>query len=203
MVIDSLHRRFESEEAGVAFIYCDYKSGRQHTPINFISSLVQQLVQSQSEISENVKDFYTKAMSRHTRPTLGDYSNLLQLEIDRVPKTFIVVDALDEYVEKDGSRRILLQQLGLLRHKVNLLASSRHVPAVEVDFEVDATLEIRANGEDIERYLRFQIHHNGNLATCVRKFPELEDDIVTRISASAHGMWVPTSPNSQPSERTI
>ncbi|KAH7156643.1 hypothetical protein EDB81DRAFT_867642 [Dactylonectria macrodidyma] len=190
MVIDLLQHTFKPEEAGVAFIYCDYKSGRQHTSINFISSLVQQLVQRQSEVSQSVKDFYAKAMSRHTRPTLVDYSNLLHLEIGRLPKTFIVVDALDEYVEKDGSRSILLQQFRLLRHKVNLLVTSRHASVAEGDFEVDATLRIRANDEDIERYLRFQIHHNRNLATCVQKFPELEDDMVTSISTSAHGMFL-------------
>ena len=188
MVIDLLHRTFEPEEAGIAFLYCDYKERKQHTALNLISSLVQQLVQRQSDISEDVTAFYTKGMSKHTRPKLDDYSNLLRSELGRFPKTYIVIDALDEYIEKDGTRRTLLEQLQLLRHKVNLLVTSRHLAALDSEFEVDATLEISANKEDIERYLRSQIHHNRNLATYASKFPQLEDEIVASISARAQGM---------------
>jgi adenylate kinase family enzyme len=188
VAIDLLHRTYQPEEAGIAFLYCDYQERKQHTALNLISSLVQQLVQRQAVIPEVVTAFRTKALSRHTRPKVEHYSNLLHSMLDQFPRTFVVIDALDEYLEKDGSRTKLLEQLRLLHHKVNLLVTSRHLAALDTEFEADAILEVRANDEDINRYLRFQIYHNRNLVAHVGRSPQLEDEIVTRISERAQGM---------------
>jgi hypothetical protein len=141
---------------------------------------VQQLVQRKLDISESITEFYNGCISKHTRPKLKDYSNLLHSEIGRFPKTYIVIDALDEYIEADGTRNILLEQLQHLHHKVNVMVTSRHISALESEFDVDTTFKVRASKEDIERCLRSQIHqnHNHTLATYVRKSPELEDEIV-------------------------
>jgi hypothetical protein len=79
------------------------------SPVNLIASLWAQLVQNSGSLSSEVKDLYRTYIRQRSPPTLSDVSKILQAEIGRFSKIFVVVDALDECPE--SNRSALLKEL--------------------------------------------------------------------------------------------
>lgn len=112
----------------------------------------------------------------------------MQAEIRRYSKVFIVADALDECPEDNGTRGDLLTELRSLVAAVNLLFTSRYLTSIERDFQGTKRLDIRANDDDIRRYIEVRIQREHRLARHVRADPTLQESIVNTIVGNAEGM---------------
>jgi len=87
----------------------------------------------------------------------------------------------------DNARSEFIETLLRLQSRgtsVNILATSRPVPDIVEAFNGHSRLEIVAQRDDIERYLRNQM---SNLRA-VSKYPELQHEIISCISSVADGM---------------
>lgn len=188
MVINSLHQIFKDEDdVGIAFVYCDYKE--YHTSAELIGSLLQQLVQRQTTISLEIRQLYYSHGKKNTRPSLSEYSKLLRSESRTFSNVFIVIDALDECEEYDGTRAKLLSEIQKLQPIVRLLVTSRpHITNVISKFKDSTRLDIRASDEDIKRYLEGRIEEECRLKRHVDDDPSLKDTIINAILGNVDGM---------------
>ena len=102
-------------------------------------------------------------------------------------RVYIVVDALDECADSDGTRRELLTNLGGLQNETNtnLMATSRFEPHVMKMFKGVLSLRIRASDDDIKQFVRGQIHR---LPNCVQRDPDLQRKIQDDIVEATDGM---------------
>jgi hypothetical protein len=152
---------------------------------NLVASLLKQMVQDSSVTSDNVKSFYGYHQDHDTRPTLEDLMEALELEIRTYSKVFIIVDALDECPEGDGTRANLLKALQCLAGTVKLLVTSRNLPSIAHYFKETKRLEIYGKDQDIIQYIVDRI-------TSIRRrhLMELQDIIVNEILKNARGMYV-------------
>jgi hypothetical protein len=187
VVIDFLERTFVRENVGVAYIYCNYKEPDQ-TAINLVGAIVRQLVQQRSELSEQITDLRRSHSTKQTRPSLDEYSRCLQSEISRFPKVFIVIDALDECIESNGTRRVLLDEFQKLQSHVHLLVTSRLIVSIEQDFADALRLEICASDEDIRRYLEGRIGKEDRLKRLIKADLILQNSLIDTIVENAKGM---------------
>ncbi|KAH0536545.1 hypothetical protein FGG08_006595 [Glutinoglossum americanum] len=174
-----LDRTFQSEDIGVAYLYCSYKEQQEQTT----------LAQRRSVISEGLKSLYDSHIEKKTRPTLGECSKLLLSEVGRFSKTFII-DALDECTEYDGMRSTLIKEVRKLQLKANLLVTSRDIVNIEREFEGERRLEIWARNGDIQRYLKSRIADSPRLLCHIKADPCLEETIVTAIVGKSQGMFL-------------
>jgi hypothetical protein len=71
------------------------------------------------------------------------------------------------------------------RTGAKLLATSRPVPDIEIEFRESLSLEIVASDEDAKRYLD---GHMSQLLPFVSRRPNLQDAIKTEITRAAEGM---------------
>lgn len=101
---------------------------------------------------------------------------------------FIVVDALDECSEVDGTRAKLLALLRTLSNTVNLLVTSRDLPSIATEFCETKRLEIYASDDDVRRYIENRIHREPRLAKHVDGHPAIQDEIVEKIIENVRGM---------------
>src|SRR5205085_10842297 len=122
------------------------------------------------------------------RPTLGEWSKLLQSEVHRFSKVFIVIDALDECFEGDGSRWSFLAEIQKLHPSIHLLVTSRHISTIEHEFEKAACMEIHASDEDVRRYVEGRIEQERQLSRHVKADPALQETIINAIVEKAKGM---------------
>ncbi|KAH0543788.1 hypothetical protein FGG08_001970 [Glutinoglossum americanum] len=184
-----LERSLQQEDIAIASIYCSYKEEEAQTTVNLIASLLQQLVQRNQAISDEVVSLYSRHTKKGTRPTLGEYSRLLQSEVRGFSKVFIIVDALDECPESNGTRNSFLTEIRKLLN-IRLLVTSRYISAIQREFEKTASVEIRASDGDIRRYLEGRIEREYRLERHVKACPILQETIVNTTVEKAKGMFL-------------
>jgi NACHT domain len=189
IIVDYLQRSFEQEKVAIAYIYCSYKEQEDQTDANLVASLLQQLAQRNSSISNEISSLYHHHVKERTRPALGEWSQLLQSEVHHLSKVFVIVDALDECSESNGTRDSFLTEIRKLPN-MHLLVTSRHILTIEREFEKAASVEIRASDEDVKRYLQDRIKKERRLVGHIKADPALGETIISTIVQKAKGMYV-------------
>jgi hypothetical protein len=147
-----------------------------------------QLVWRNPVISDDILSLYRQHGKKQTRPTLRELSELLQLEVHRLSKVFIVIDALDECRESNGTRDSFVAEIRKLQPTIHLLITSRYISTMEREFEKAARVEIRASDEDVRRYLECRIENEGRLVRVVKADLALQATITNTIVENAKGM---------------
>jgi hypothetical protein len=187
IVVDQLQTDLTRENIGVAAIYLNHKEMDTQSPSLLLASLWRQLVFAKS-IPSMLHNLYAAHREKRTRPSLDDDYAVLRSAISEYSKVFILVDALDEYPERE--RNILLRRLAALGATVNLMLTSRpHVKIDDVipDSDVEA-LEVRATDEDVRLYVDAQISLSPRLLKFASCRPGLREEIQTEIVRRSDGM---------------
>jgi hypothetical protein len=182
IVVNHLQAFFkDSDDVAIMCIYCDYKDQASQTVPNFIASLLKQIVQDCRTISTNMRSFYTRHPSYDTRPTLNEFTQALQAEIGAYSKVFVVVDALDECPDHDGSWRKLLKTLRSLSGPISLMVMSRYLGSITEAFKGTSHFDILADDEDVKKYIESELVSHPHLE-------DLKETIVEKIVANICGM---------------
>lgn len=137
---------------------------------------------------DRLVSLYKSHSSHQERPSINDYTQLLQATVQSYDRVYFVVDALDEFSEANGTRKDLLVELQRLNPAPNTLITSRDIPSIERLLKDAARIEIRASEEDIKNYVEDRISSSERIASYIRKSPELEDRILKTVSEKASGM---------------
>lgn len=187
VVIDHLWNRPRPNGIGVAYIYCDYLKAREQTHVHLVGSLLKQLVEQRNPVSESLKSYYDEHRSSNIDQKPEGAFDVLKAECDNWSRIYIVIDALDECSEKDDTRRrVIAGLLSLQRsNRINVLVTSRPIPSILCDFEVSERLEIRADPEDIHRYLLGQMDRFSKRILAEK---DLQAQIISKIIDAADGM---------------
>ncbi|KAI8624519.1 hypothetical protein F5Y19DRAFT_312512 [Xylariaceae sp. FL1651] len=189
IVVNYLEQQLGCNTA-VAYIYCDYKEQKSQSAEVLIASLLGQLAKADVE-STSILFSQRKLYERKgSRPTLVEWGKMLQNEIRRFSRVFIVIDALDECAEKDGTRSRFMAEIRALQSSVHLLVTSRQISSVENEIGKAVHVDIRASESDVLRYLENRILKENRLACLLRKDQNLRDTILTTIAKSAKGMFL-------------
>jgi len=151
-IIDHLQNKFSEEDIGIAFIYCNYKEQEEQTIGNLMRSLLQQLLQRRSLPAE-LYTLYQRHTIQKIRLTISESLELLHAELSRCSRAFIIVDALDECSDDNGSRSALVEELFNLPTTTSLMMTSRHVASIQAKLNQARRLEIRASDTDVRIYL--------------------------------------------------
>lgn len=192
IVVNNMCTRFQSDtNAGIAYIYCDFRRKDEQNADNLLTSLLKQLSQGKPSLPPSVQDLYNGHKKGGTRPSWDEISRTLHLVAKSYSRTFVIVDALDECQVSDGCRRRFLSELFNLQRicAANIFVTSRFVPEIAGEFGGSISLEIQASEYDVKRYLAA---HITELPSVVQKNRQLQEEIVTGISQAVDGMHVPS-----------
>jgi predicted ATPase len=189
IVVGDLSTRFEDESSnGIAYIYCNFKRKNEQRLEDLLANVLKQLAQARSSLPQSVKSLYDRCKFSKTRPSINDISIALCSVAAEFSRVFILIDALDECQVNDSCRAKLVLQLSQIQTKcgANLFATSRFIPDITERFEREAWLEIRASEQDIKRYVD---GHIDELPRFVRRDPELQEEISSKIIKATDGMY--------------
>ena len=190
IVVEDLCIRFQNDASiGIAYLYCNFRRHEEQKPEDLLASLLKQLIQEQPSMPENVKSLYERHRGNRTRPSFNELSEALHSIVADYSKVFIIIDALDECQVSDGSRKRLLSEIFRVQAKTgaNVFATSRFIPEIEKELEGSVSLEVRASGEDVRRYLD---GHMFELPSFVAHNRNLQDEIKSEIINAVDGMYV-------------
>jgi hypothetical protein len=186
IAIDHLGRMAQAD-VGLAYLFCNYKSQVGQIVGDLLSALLKQLVQSRPDIAAPVTCLYDHHSMRESRPSLDDIFEALLTICSNYARVHIVVDALDECADQDGTRSQLIQKLRELQARTNvrLLFTSRSIPEITEKFQSDPMLEVRASKEDVKRFVAGQIPR---LPSCIRRDDKLISAVQSKIVEAVDGM---------------
>ncbi|KAK4167279.1 ankyrin repeat-containing domain protein [Cladorrhinum sp. PSN259] len=187
-VINELLTRFGADPSvGIAWIYCNFRQTDEQTVENMLMTLLKALSGQRPSLPGLIKDLYKQKMRMNIRPSLAEISNALLVVATSYSRVFIVVDALDELA--DEPRRMLLSKIFDLQEKcrANLFATSRFITEIQDRFKGSISKEIRATGEDIQRYLDGYVPRLGKF---VVERPELQKSVCDTIIEAVDGMFL-------------
>jgi hypothetical protein len=103
-------------------------------------------------------------------------------------KGFIVVDALDELLERDQG--YLVSHLRSPASNVNLMFTSRHLPCIENLFQGAKRLYIGANSDDIRKYVGDRFLREPRLMLLANMDGTLQECVENKVTENVQGMWV-------------
>lgn len=173
---------------GVAYVYCNFRRQDEQNAINLLTSLLGQLTQGLPDLPDSVKVSYEQHEHQKSSPSLSEISSLLESVAALYSEVFIVIDALDECKASAECRSSFLASLFSFQNitGAKLFATSRPNMDIEKKFTNCLKREIIAADEDIKTYISGNIL---KLPTFISRRPELIEDIKTKVSGSAKGMY--------------
>ncbi|KAF1963967.1 ankyrin, partial [Bimuria novae-zelandiae CBS 107.79] len=188
IAIDHLLTSVQSSSVGVAYVYCSYKQEKQDTS-SMLAAIIKQLVQGRPSTAEPVEQLHKRHANQGTKPSLEEIFSTLKEVLTKYSTVYVVVDALDEYQNSDGSRHQFLARLRALQagQDVRLLATSRFIPEIEDAFKEAARLEVRANDNDVRRFVAGQIYR---LPKCIQRNVVLREMVQDKIVQAVDGMFL-------------
>jgi Cdc6-like AAA superfamily ATPase len=192
IVVDHLSAKFGNDAGvGIAYIYCNYQPQQEQRPADLLLSLLKQLAQEQLAMPTDVKNFYEHHRAKGTQPSFNEIVRVLHSTIQLYSKVFIIIDALDEYYasNNEGLNRLLSGVFGLQDQvQLNLFATSRFVLEITSQFDGCILKEIRAQDDDVLRYINGRIHEL--LRSQISKYPQVQDIVRREIGKAVDGMYV-------------
>lgn len=190
IVVEELINSFQNNKSiGIAYLYCDFKPQNEQNVSDLFASLLKQLTRGQSSIPDTVKSLYDKHKNSKTRPLFAEIFTTIQVVVSMYSRTFIVIDALDEYRASHSGWGTFLSELFSLQTKcgINLFITSRFIPEITAKFQGSLLLEIRATEHDVRRYIDGHISH---LPSFIQRSPQLQEEVKTEIVKVIDGMHV-------------
>lgn len=150
-----------------------YKRQEPQTATDPLAAILKQLVQERPLYGEPVAALHKRHADRRTRLSLDEIRPTLNSILINYTKAYIIIDALDECIDSDGTRSELLTILRNLQAMtdISLMAASRCVARIEQSFQGFPVLEIQASDADVKRFVAGQMHE---LPKCVQRDSELQ-----------------------------
>ena len=173
----------------VAYVFCDFKEQGTQTATYLLSAIPEQLCSSLQVIPEPVVRMYERHSKTRTKLSLGECFSALEAIVCDFSNLYLVVDALDECTNQNGTRYQFLKRIRKLQSAstLRLMVTSRSVPEIAYEFERDSVLEVLASELGIKQYVNGQIYR---LPKCIQRDIQLQHTIEDAIAQAAGGMYV-------------
>ena len=171
----------------MAYIYCNYKAQEEQSTTNLLAAILKQLVQARSSLMAPVERLYVQHVDQGTRPAIDEILAALKYVLAKFTTVHVVIDALDECRDSDGTRGLFLAKLQDLQAKTDLriMVTSRFIPDIINEFKTALRLKVQADDEDVKRFVAGQVHQ---LPKCIRRDAILQKMVQDKIVEAVSGM---------------
>ena len=179
----------------VAYLFCNHQDQEHQTLLNLYACLLKQLYRDAKSVPRTLFEIWDKSRNFNNLMEEDARSHLRNFFSAHLSSTrlFIVIDALDEL--NDGSViKTLISELKTFQREAdnnsarfNLMITSRPIPQIEDLFSNDYQVKIITNDQDIRVYVKGHIQ---DLAPCVQRNSELQEEIKKKVIERASGMYV-------------
>jgi hypothetical protein len=187
ITVDHLHNNVETQDVGVAYLYCDYRRQADQNVPDLLAAILKQLVQDRPSIVQPLSSLYDHHRVRGTRLSLHETLSTLQSVLSHLSKVYVVIDALDECSNQDGTRNQLLKFCRKFEEQTDLrlMVTSRHIPDIVDEFAGVPQLDVRASNADVKQYVVGKVKQ---LARCVQRDGDLQELIQRKMVEVVDGM---------------
>ena len=187
-----------SEEAGLAYFYCDYRDPEKQRPSQLLGTLLATLAKQNRGVFENIQSFFlneeklSPMFVAEFDQLLSNFGSFLGQHFKSV---YIVVDGLDEAKTGDWDcLAIALKTLSQTCKQVKVLVTSRNEVFFKSQFEdLPSKFITKADvSADIDAWITAEVSDRISQKKLKIRTPALETTVRERLVRDAHGMfqWV-------------
>jgi hypothetical protein len=178
----------------VAYFYFDFKDPQKRVPELMVKSLIAQLSQQCTRIPTTLETLFSSCENGQRQPSLDALLQALQQTIQEFPRSFIILDALDESTDRAELMEILETMAGWKLEKLHVMVTSRKERDLESSLEClleehnIICLQSKVVDKDIGTYVRHRLCDDKKL----RKWhnnAEMRQEIEAALTEGAHGMY--------------
>ncbi|KZM20487.1 hypothetical protein ST47_g8336 [Ascochyta rabiei] len=186
--IEHLEKTTRNDTEAVAYLFLNYKEQESQNIVDLLGAIVKQFVQGRALIADHVLELYRRHGGT-VKPSTKELANALQAVVSELGTAYLVVDALDECSDSDGTRRQLLAHLRLTQQHagLQLMVTSRPLPDVVAEFPIATMLVVRADSDDVKQYVTGQLNR---LPRCIQRDISLQDQVRDEITTAIDGMFL-------------
>ena len=197
MAIDYLKNRCSMQPGtAVIYIYCDYKQRHLQTPVHLLGSIWRQLSQHQSELPNSIQEKYDKYRQNRANLPPEEAESIACEAMQHQSIVYLVVDAIDELTEKDGTPTKFLNALQKLlvitssrEGKLQLMVTSR---LEENPFEDAVKLEVYGTRDDLIKLVQERVmdgvSSSKGISEKVRSDADIIKSLIDGVTSRAHQM---------------
>ncbi|KAH7386811.1 hypothetical protein DE146DRAFT_759229 [Phaeosphaeria sp. MPI-PUGE-AT-0046c] len=177
-----------------AYFFFDFNDAQKQNPELMVRSLLCQLSQQCIKIPASLDALFSSYESGQRQPSTDALMDALRLMIQDIPKTYIVLDALDECAQRDDLMQILETMVGWKVPNLHLLVTSRRERDIEsslgdlVGGQNQIRLESAVVDKDIQRYVQQRLSDDKRLRKW-EKDASMMELIETTLMKGAKGMF--------------
>ena len=192
-MIDRLLEHFRGENVTVACVYCDFQDQKRQTAANMIGALTKQVVNALKTIPTEIEEAFERAGREVGGRGLqvSETVKLLQEALAHVERTFICIDALDEFPDKNLSELLtLLHTISQASPGIRLFITGRPHICSAVEKYLPGCVQVipfSPSSDDIRKFLEVKLKHD--LDSEVMS-PVLKADIMKRIPERIPDVYV-------------
>lgn len=124
-----------------------------------------------------------------TCPDLDELTHLIAREAKPFSDIFVVIDALDEFSDRDWKRNTLLDEIEKLPENFRILVTPRHSQRIGERFKDVPHIEVCAADEDVKRYVMARCNKVTFLAGRALSNQALKEEIIDTMVKKSQGMY--------------
>ncbi len=191
----AIHSLFEAPTTQpiVLYYYFDFQERQKQLVQNFVRSVIVQLSNQHRPTVKIVEGLFNSHFRASTSPMLPELIDVIRRMMEKSPKIYLVVDALDECEDRKSLLEFLVELRSWNQTNLHILATSRRETEIEDSLSASAThrisLEESVVDADILTYVSHQLQHDPKLS----KWPkDIREEIRLALLEGASGMfrWV-------------
>ena len=176
----------------VVYYYCDFREKKSQKAGNVLGSLICQLSKQLKEVPVELLEFFESHRTdtgQHSAPTYHELEGLFVSLLSYCPFITIVVDALDECLNREALLLLLCFLPACDLCKVKVLVSSRQEGDIQAAFAQQSKQSTKtyAVNEDIRSYIDDSVGKSSRLS---RLSPNLMEEVKDCLHTGANGMCV-------------
>ena len=188
-MITYLQERSFPPSMPIVYYYCDYKNAKSQQPVEVFRTILANLSRVNDEVLEFMESFSKKYRKFKTSCSVEVLHQALINCAKLVGRVFIVIDALDECIERSE----LLEKLANIANaqtNINIFLTSRKEFDIEQYFESIPKLSIDSTdvASDVEVFVNNQLLGLIKTRKLKLRDPDLRIEIQKILTAKADGM---------------
>ncbi|TEA14517.1 Vegetative incompatibility protein HET-E-1 [Colletotrichum sidae] len=184
--------QLQTDSTAAAFFYCDYKKKESQDLVNILCCLAVQLAQQNSSAFDLLEAYYASlnpAAGLAKKPEVAALEQIIEQFTSLYQTVYLVVDGVDECGDNSGQVAKSLRRLFESCHTVSLAIFSRNEQDIFDELEeMSAHIEIAAQKEDIDLYVRAEMQTRKQLRKIGYQNPALAEEIRLKLTDGAQGM---------------
>ncbi|MCJ1384234.1 hypothetical protein MMC17_007350 [Xylographa soralifera] len=194
-VLDHLFETSKINKPGIAYVYCDYDDQNNQTLSNILGCILKQITMQCAALPGFIGELYKKDGHKPIKLETEIFWELLERLTKMFPRTYIIVDALDE-LENDTlkTRRNLLRMMSMDRESksdVRIFATSRpHLEDINKALCAFPKLLIEARDNDMHSFLLQRIEGSEDLEDIVNNDKDFKVEIIETLIEKANKLFL-------------